>query len=96
MIIASGLNAEDNLGQVVLNSGGLATLQQFAKTVYIVFKDQFFKHRFARGRTHEGMMSVLGHIDAHHQVLIGSVDFALNLTKLLTSGNFLLAHITSF
>jgi hypothetical protein len=65
VIIAGGLQAEDNFAEAVSNFDSFSLGQQLGKTVYVVFKDQSSEKGFASGCAHKGMMLVLGNIYAH-------------------------------
>ena len=70
MVIGCRLQAKHRLLKTMLNLDRLCLNRQPVKTLSAVVKDQSLEKRLSCGRAKEGMVFILGHVDAYNQIVL--------------------------
>jgi len=71
---------------------GLGLQEELLESLPGIVKEPSLPEGLAGGRAKEGMVRILGDIQAYDEILLGTPDFSFELTKLLQPGTIQTVH----
>jgi hypothetical protein len=81
MIVGRGFQAEDHMGETMLDLQDLGLQEELLEAFGRIVKEQSLEKGLPRRRPEEGVMAILADIQAHDQILSGASNLCAQLTE---------------